>query len=173
MKKIVLTAVLTALSIAGRIAFAMLPGFKPVTAFVIVAGMYLGAKSGAVCGALSALITNCFFGQGLHTPFQMTIWALIGVLSAVFSGGLKKSKIWLTIFGALSGILFSLFMDVFSVLWLYRGFNLGAYLIMLQSSLPFMIVYMVSNVFFLWTMCIPLGKKIDGVVAAGNAVTGA
>ena len=38
-KNMILIAVLTALSVLGRILFAPIPGFKPVTAMVVIAAM--------------------------------------------------------------------------------------------------------------------------------------
>ena len=45
----VILAVMTALSVLGRFAFAAIPHFKPVSAIVIITGMYLGAQSGFLC----------------------------------------------------------------------------------------------------------------------------
>ena len=64
-RRMVLLAVMTALAVAGRFIFAMLPGFKPVTAIVILSGMYMGAEAGFLVGSLTAIISNMFFGQGL------------------------------------------------------------------------------------------------------------
>ena len=38
-KRLVMIAVMTALSVAGRFLFAALPGFKPVTAMVVITAM--------------------------------------------------------------------------------------------------------------------------------------
>lgn len=88
----VILAVMTALSVLGRFAFAAIPHFKPVSAIVIITGMYLGAQSGFLCGALSAVLSNILFGQGPWTPFQMLAWGLIGLFAALLGGILKKTK---------------------------------------------------------------------------------
>ena len=72
--------VLTALSVTGRLLFAALPNFKPVSAIVILAGVCFGRQSGFLTGALSALVSNLFFGQGPWTPWQMYAWGLMGAL---------------------------------------------------------------------------------------------
>lgn len=54
-RELVLVAVMTALSVAGRFLFAPVPGFKPVTAIVIITGLYLGWEAGYLCGSLTAL----------------------------------------------------------------------------------------------------------------------
>ena len=43
---LVVISVLTALSVTGRLIFAVLPGFKPVTAVVIISGIYFGKEAG-------------------------------------------------------------------------------------------------------------------------------
>lgn len=44
-RRIVIIAVMTALSVAGRFVFAPIPFFKPVTAIVIITAIYLGAEA--------------------------------------------------------------------------------------------------------------------------------
>ena len=53
---------MTALSVLGRILFAMIPAFKPVTAMVVITAMYFGSEAGFLTGALSAVISNFYFG---------------------------------------------------------------------------------------------------------------
>ena len=75
------TVVLAALAAAGRIIFAPIPDFKPVSAICIIAGATFGRQSGFMVGALAALVSNFFFGQGAWTPWQMYTWGLIGYIS--------------------------------------------------------------------------------------------
>ncbi|GHU81088.1 hypothetical protein FACS1894191_7640 [Clostridia bacterium] len=75
--EIVLIASMAAISCVGRVAFYWLPQFKPVTAIVIISGIMLGAGAGGVVGALSAFLSNFFFGQGVWTPYQMLSWAFL------------------------------------------------------------------------------------------------
>lgn len=81
--------VLTALSVTGRLLFAALPNFKPVSAIVILAGLCFGKHSGFLTGALSALVSNLFFGQGPWTPWQMYAWGLMGYAA----GALGRTKL--------------------------------------------------------------------------------
>ena len=73
----VVLAVMIALTVASRMLFAFSPGFKPVSAMVIICGMAFGRESGFLCGSLSAVVSNFFFGQGPWTPFQMLAWGII------------------------------------------------------------------------------------------------
>ena len=79
---VALVAALAALAIAGRIAFAAFPNVKPTTDIVIFAGYALGGAPGFAVGALAALVSNLWFGQGPWTPWQMAGWGFCGVLGA-------------------------------------------------------------------------------------------
>lgn len=57
-------ASLCALAIVSRIAFFILPQIKPVAAVIILAGVAFGAEVGFVTGAVSAFVSNFYFGQG-------------------------------------------------------------------------------------------------------------
>lgn len=156
-RQIVLVASITALCVASRIIFAAIPGFKPVTAIIVVAALYLGPQCGFMIGALTALLSNFYFGQGAWTPMQMLAWGLCGFFAGIFSNRLIKRRVLLLIFGALSGIMFSLIMDIWSILWIDKGFNITRYFVMVASSTPSMITYIVSNVVFILIIEKPFG----------------
>ena len=156
-------AALTALCIVSRIIFSPLQSFKPVTAIIIIAAIYFGGEAGFMVGAMTALISNFYFSQGPWTPFQMLTWGLIGFFAGVFSNTLKKNKAWLIIYGAFAGILFSMLMDIYSVLWYEGGFNLSRYIVTVASSLRFTVIYAVSNVIFLIILTKPIGKKLERI----------
>ena len=162
-KTLILIAVMIALSVVGRFIFAPLPGFKPVTAMTVLTAMYFGSDAGFMTGALTAVISNFYFGQGPWTPFQMFSWGIIGLLAGIFAEKLKKSKVFLSIFGALSGILYSLLMDIWTVLWADGYFNFARYLAALVSSLQFTVIYAVSNFIFLLLLSKPTGKILQRV----------
>src|ERR671916_2142615 len=77
-----LVATLAALAALGRVAFAPLPNVKPTTDIVLFAGYALGGAPGFVVGAVAALASNFFFGQGPWTPWQMVGWGGVGLLGA-------------------------------------------------------------------------------------------
>ena len=97
-RRMVIVAIMTALSVAGR----FIPFFKPVTAITVIAAIYLGGEAGFAVGAFSALLSNFYFGQGPWTAFQMLGWGLIGLLAGILARPLKKSRIALVIYGLLS-----------------------------------------------------------------------
>lgn len=161
--KMLILSVMVALSVLGRFAFSALPHFKPVTAIVVIAGIYLGAESGFLCGALSAVLSNIIFGQGPWTPFQMFSWGLIGFLAATASPLLKKSKLALAAYGIFSGVMFSLLMDGFSTLWAEGTFSLSRYGAFIVAALPVTAVYAVSNVIFLLALSAVMGEKLERI----------
>lgn len=161
--RLVLIAAMTALSVVGRIAFAPLPGFKPIAAVVILTGMYFGSEAGFMTGALSAVISNFYFGQGPWTPFQMLSWGILGFLAGIIAVWLQKSKITLMVYAILSGILYSFLMDVYTVLQMDGYFNFYRYLGALASAAPFTTVYAVSNLIFLLLFAGPIGKILKRI----------
>ena len=88
---VALVAALAALAIAGRIAFAAFPNVKPTTDIVVFAGYALGAAPGFAVGALAALVSNFWFGQGPWTPWQMAGWGLCGMLGAALALGVRNA----------------------------------------------------------------------------------
>ena len=149
---------MTALSVAGRVLFAAIPGFKPVTALIVLTAMYFGPQAGFMTGALSALLSNFYFGQGPWTPMQMLAWGMVGFLAGLFAKRLQKSRVSLILYGAFAGVLFSFVMDIWTVLWWDGGFNAARYAAAIVSSAGFTAVYAVSNVVFLLVLAKPVGR---------------
>lgn len=160
-RKVVLLAVMTAFSVAGRFIFAPIPFFKPVTAVVVIAGMYFGCEFGFLTGALSALISNFYFGQGAWTPFQMFSWGIIGFIAGVISNPLIKNKVILILYGVFAGIAYSLMMDVWTVLWMDGYFNIGRFYAAVVTALPVTVKYIISNIIFLLILTPLFKKKIE------------
>ena len=163
-RRLVIIAVMTAMSVLGRFIFGVLPAFKPITAIVIVTAIWMGPECGFMVGSLTAVISNFWFGQGPWTPFQMVAWGLIGVISGLCSKSLKQNKIWLYIFGALMGIFYSNFMDIWTVLWHGDGFVWSMYKAALITAIPYAASNAVSNVIFLMLIGRPFGEKFDRVI---------
>lgn len=159
-REIAVLAVLIGLSSLGRFAFAWLPGFKPLAAVAILAGINLGRDAGFLVGSLSIVISNFYFGQGPWTGFQMFAFGIIGFLAGVLGKCLQGRRFWTVVYGALSGVLFSLIMDIGSALWMDGAFTLRRYLVLCLSALPFTLIYVVSNVIFLFVLARPVGAVL-------------
>lgn len=163
-RELVVIAVMSAISVLGRLIFAPLPGFKPVTAVVIITGIAYGMQAGFLTGALSAIVSNIFYGQGPWTPFQMFVWGFLGLLAGlIFTRGKQPNVLLLILVGIAGGILFSVMMDVWSVLNFDGTWSWTRYLAFLASSLPFMAIYAVSNVVFLLVLTKPFLQKLNRI----------
>jgi energy-coupling factor transport system substrate-specific component len=79
---VALVGTLAGFAALGRIAFAAVPNVKPTTDIVLIAGYALGGGPGFAVGALAALTSNFFFGQGPWTPWQMAAWGATGMFGA-------------------------------------------------------------------------------------------
>ena len=82
-RELVLIAVLCALAVASRAAFAWLPHFKPIFGIIILSGIVLGAQAGFLVGAVSAFASNFLFGQGPWTPWQMLAYGICGLIAGL------------------------------------------------------------------------------------------
>jgi energy-coupling factor transport system substrate-specific component len=116
-REVTLVATLAAVAAAGRIVFAAVPGVQPVTVIVVAAGAALGARAGFATGALAALASNFFLGQGPWTPWQMIGWGACGVAGAALRGLIRRRSAFAAACFVL-GFAFSALMDV----WLWLSF---------------------------------------------------
>jgi energy-coupling factor transport system substrate-specific component len=147
---IALVATLAALATLGRMAFAPLPNVKPTTDIVLIAGYVLGGAPGFTVGAVAALASNLFFGQGPWTPWQMVAWGLVGLGGAALarlSRG-RLGRVPLALACGLAGLAFGTIMNL--QLWItYSGDHTLAKLITTcTTSLPFDIAHATGNVLF-------------------------
>ena len=109
-RELVILAVLCALAVGSRAAFAAVTHFKPMLAIVMLTGIAFGPESGFLCGAISGFASNFIFGQGPWTPWQMFAYGIAGLLAGLLAmwGVLKKTpKGWkdvivLAVFGFLA-----------------------------------------------------------------------
>ena len=163
-REVVVIAVMTAFSVIGRLIFSPIPGFKPVTAITIIAGIALGAESGFMVGSLTAIVSNIFFGQGPWTPFQMFVWGIIGFLSGLcFYKKQTSNRFILAVIGLVGGMAYSLLMDIWTTVSMEGTFNVSRYLFYISSSCPFMAIYEVSNVVFLFVLAKPFLEKLNRI----------
>ncbi|HEX8753500.1 MAG TPA: prenyltransferase/squalene oxidase repeat-containing protein [Solirubrobacterales bacterium] len=147
---VALVAALAALAIAGRLAFAALPNVKPLTTDVIVfAGYALGGAPGFAVGALAALVSNFWFGQGPWTPWQMAAWGLCGVLGAVLALGFRNAgRFSLAATCGLAAVLYGALMN-FSVMASLGGeLSLRAYAVWWLRGASFEVAHFAGNVVF-------------------------
>lgn len=164
LRDIMPVAVLAALAAAGRILFAALPSFKPVTAVAVIAGVAFGRRSGFMVGALAALASNFFFGQGTWTPWQMYAWGLAGYGAGLLAQvGLDRRLGTVCAYGFCASLAFGFIMNCWSVLGFLHASMRVQLVAVCLSSLPFDVVHGVSTVVFLAALYAPWRRKLARV----------
>ncbi len=143
-KEIVLVATLAAVAASGRVLFAAVPGVQPVTVIVVAAGAGLGARAGFATGALAALASNFFLGQGPWTPWQMLGWGACGLAGAALAT-LLRNRVAFAAACFVFGFAFSALMDVW--LWVtYWPHTWQALAVVLGQGIWFDVAHAVGNV---------------------------
>lgn len=164
LRQLMPTAVLSAVAAAGRVLFSPLPDVKPVSAIAIVAGATLGRRSGFVVGALAALLSNVFFGQGPWTPWQMYAWGLAGYGAGLLAQvGLDRRLGTVCAYGFCASLAFGFIMNCWSVLGFLHASMRVQLVAVCLSSLPFDVVHGVSTVVFLAALYAPWRRKLARV----------
>ena len=99
--ELVTIAVMCAIAVVSRAAFIWLPHFKPITAVIIITGVAFGAEAGFMTGAVSMLVSNFLFGQGMWTPWQMFAFGIAGFFAGLSfcKENVKIDKWKLALFG--------------------------------------------------------------------------
>lgn len=93
-RELVTVAVMAAMATIARVAVP-LPSFKPTFAVIMLAGVAFGPETGFIVGALGALGSDFFYGQGPFTPWQMMAYGMAGVLAGIgFAPGRLPRKNW-------------------------------------------------------------------------------
>ena len=143
-KDLTLIATVAGVASAARVLFAPVPGVQPVTVVAVVAGAALGPRRGFAVGALAALVSNFFLGQGVWTPWQMLAWGVCGVAGGLLPE-LTRKRLPLATLCFVLGLGFSAFMDIWE--W-YAFFPHTGAALMLQMArgFPFDMAHAVGNV---------------------------
>ncbi len=147
-KEIALVAMLGTLSAVVRVPFAAIPSLQPSTYLIICSGYVFGPVAGFMVGAVTALISNFFLGQGPWTPYQMFAWGLVGV-SAAYLRRFNLGRTWLIVFGAVWGFLYGWIVNT----WFWASFiyplTWKTFLFYQLNSVWFDTFHAIGNVIFL------------------------
>ncbi len=165
-RELVVISVLCALAVCGRMAFFMLPQFKPVAAIIIVAGVAFGAETGFLTGAVTGFVSNFFFGQGAWTPWQMFTYGLIGFLAGLLftKGFLRQGRVALSVFGFLvTLVLHNLIMNPATVLMWQPDPTWEMFLLSCLDGLPFDLLHAFSTTFFLLFISEPVLEQLNRI----------
>ncbi len=165
-RELIIIAVLSAIAVAGRAAFFMVPQFKPVVAIVILTAVCFGAESGFLVGAMSGFVSNFFFGQGPNTPWQMFCFGIIGFLAGILyqHGLLKQNRLSLCVFGGLSTLLvYGGIINFGTFLMSGMPMTADALLTTYAAGVPFDLIHAASSVIFLFILSRPMIKKLERI----------
>lgn len=175
LRQIMPTLVLAALAAAGRLLFGPIPDFKPVSAIAIIAGAALGPRNGFMVGALAALTSNFFMGQGMWTPWQMYAWGLVG-----YVGGALAERGWFTradggvarvpllAYGFFSGVLYGAIINTYDVIGFVRPFTWEGAAVRVLAALPFDLTHALATCVFLLFLYEPWTRRLARVVRKYN-----
>lgn len=170
LRQIMPTLVLAALA-AGRILFGPIPDFKPVSVIAVIAGACLGARSGFMVGALAALTSNFFFGQGMWTPWQMYAWGVVGYVGGLLahagafrraSGSVRTPA--LLAYGAASGLLYGVIINAYDVIGFVQLLTVAGAIARVSAAVPFDLTHSAATCVFLAALYVPWTRRIDRVV---------
>ena len=145
-----LVAALAALAVAGRLVLAPIPNVVATTDIVLITGLALGAGPGFAVGALAALVSNMWLGQGPWTPWEMAGWGMVGLAGAVLGATTRGriGRIGLSVACGLAGFAYGALLDL-SVMVSYGGEqSLDRYLAISARGLPFNVAHAAGNVVF-------------------------
>jgi len=148
---IALVAVLASLAVAGRVALAPVPNVVATTDIALLAGYTLGGAPGFVVGALAALVSNFWLGQGPWTLWQMIAWGAVGIGGALLARltARRLGRVGLAVAAAIAGLAYGAFLD-YSVMVNFGGEqSLDRYLALSARGIPFNVAHAVGNAAFM------------------------
>ena len=153
--------VLAAVAAVGRALFAPLPNFKPVSAIIIVGAVCFGRQSGFLIGALAALASNLFFGQGAWTPWQMYAWGLRGYVAGALASTKLFRRPWVgLLYGFLASFGYGFLMNSWMLFSFVHPVTWQAALATYGAALAFDAAHAVSTVAFLSVTLLPWQKEL-------------
>ena len=142
-----------------------------MSAIAIIAGATLGCRAGFLVGALAALTSNFFFGQGMWTPWQMYAWGLVGYLGGAIArtGAFVRPdgsprRLALAAAGLFSGFLYGAVINAYDVLAFVKPLTWEGTALRVAASLPFDAMHGVATAVFLLVLYVPWTRRIDRVV---------
>lgn len=161
LRDIMPVAVLAALGAAGRVLFAPVPSFKPLSAIAIIAGASFGRRSGFMTGALAALASNFFFGQGPWTPWQMYAWGMVGYGAGLLAqAGLASRLPVVCAYGFVSGFGYGFVLNLWSIVGFFHPHDFAQVVAVYAAALPFDAVHAVATAAFLLALYAPWTRKL-------------
>lgn len=164
-REIVTLAVMSAIAVASRAVFVMIPFFKPMSGIIMITGMAFGPGAGFLVGSVSAFVSNFIFGQGPWTPWQMLAYALAGLLAGAFRkiGFIHENKkIRTAIIGALMiVIIVGPLLDVCAIFTTGNALSKEFALATFASGFIPNVIHAVATALTLFLLCRPMLEKLN------------
>lgn len=171
LRQIMPTLVLAAAAAAGRLLFAPIADFKPVSAIAIIAGATLGRQNGFMVGALAALTSNFMLGQGMWTPWQMYAWGLVGYLGGVaadtgaFTRADGSARMGALIAAGIgSAVVYGAVINAYDIIGFVQPLTWAGAAARVLSALPFDLMHAFATCVFLVLLYAPWTRRIARVV---------
>ena len=164
-RELVIIAVMCAIAIAGRVAIP-LPHFKAVFALVMLAGVAFGPETGFMVGAITAFVSNFFYGQGAYTPWQMMAYGAGGMLAGFCfaKGRLPKSAAAMALFGFFAVVLWvGPLLDASSLFLMITAVNTNSIIVVFTAGFPANIANGICTVLVMLLLGKPLLDKLDRI----------
>lgn len=167
---LVLLALCIVIGGLGRVVFAAVPNVQPTSFVVILCGMVFGGRFGFMVGVGAAFCSNLFLGHGPWSLWQMTAWGIMGAVSGMMSGWLRRCRWLLVSWGFISGMLFGVGMNIWSVLTFVPAFSWEAMVTACITSVYFDLAHGITNALLLrwqgerWLHLLERAKNQYGMV---------
>lgn len=164
-REIVTLAVMSAIAVAARAAFMIIPFFKPMTGIIIITGMAFGPGAGFLTGTVSAFVSNFIFGQGPWTPWQMFAYAMAGLLAGVLykcNVIHERKRVQTSVVGfSLVVLIVGPILDVCSVFTMGGKISWEYVISMFASGLIPNIIHGAATFVTLFLLCKPMMEKLN------------
>ena len=164
-RELVIMAVMCALAVAARVAI-VIPNFKAIYGIIMIAGIALGPEPGFLVGAIAAVVSNFFRGQGIWTPWQMLAYGGCGMLMGFLfrKGKLPRKPLLMGILGLALVLLFAgPLLDTCNLFMMPIEMNLPSILAMYGMGLSVNISQGISTFLVLFLLGKPLLGKLDRI----------
>jgi energy-coupling factor transport system substrate-specific component len=162
-RMVALVAALAALAVAGRLILAPIPNVVATTDIVLITGYAVGPAPGFAVGALAALVSNLWLGQGPWTPWQMAGWGLVGLGGATLAVLTRRrlGRGGLAVACGLAGLAYGALLDL-SVMVGYGGEqSLDRYLALSVRGIPFNVAHAIGNI----ALALAAGPALVGMIS--------
>ncbi len=166
-RELVVIAVLSAIAAVSRVAFIMIPHFKPIIAVIIITGISFGPQAGFLTGAISAVASDFVFGMGPWTPWQMFSFGMAGFIAGLLAkvgimtgkNGIKDGIIGFIIVVLIVGPI----LDTSSVFSMASEINLGAFATYFASGFPVNVILATCTFLTILLFSKPMTEKLDRI----------